>query len=67
MKKFNKINSFTQCGCSIPVNRPYLGGTVPLLLYHPTSVPLNFLKSTSFNHKVAKKDDSEKRLLLFFK
>ena len=43
----------------IPVNRPYLGGTVPLLLYTLLS---HFRKSTSINHnKVAIKDDSEKR------
>ena len=38
--------------CIIPVNRPYLGGTVPLSLplsHRPTFIPLlsHFLKSTS--------------------
>ena len=50
-------------GTLIPVNRPYLGGTVPLLLPLSHFYPLlsHFRKSTSISHKVAKKDDSEKR------
>ena len=50
----------------IPVNRPYIGGTVPLYyipLSHCPTLP-HFVPLSSTNHKVAQKDDSEKRILI---
>ena len=51
-------------GSSIPVNRPYLGGTVPLLLPLSHRPTFTRLCPTFFNQpqiKVTKKHDSENR------